>query len=277
MAMRARAALSAAAPRGLLRLFSTSSFSSFIPPQTKETPSARETAPPNCQLFVSGLNKRTTTEKLKESFSQFGEVVHAKVVTDRVSGYSKGFGFVRYATIEDAAKAIQGMDGKFLDGWVIFAEYSRPKQLPSGNAGPGYGSNGGPVYRSNTSAYGNNVGPSYGNTNSGPEYGNAAVPTYAGNMGPAHGSNMGPAYGHSTGPAYGSNTTSVYGNTTGPANWGNANSVRGNATTPAYESDKSPVYGSNTDPAYGNTVSPAYGSDTAHPYGDDRSVSYGRQ
>lgn len=36
----------------------------------------------------------------------------AKVVTDRVSGYSKGFGFVRYATLEDAAKGIEGMDGK---------------------------------------------------------------------------------------------------------------------------------------------------------------------
>lgn len=36
----------------------------------------------------------------------------ARVVTDRVSGYSKGFGFVRYATLEDAAKGIEGMDGK---------------------------------------------------------------------------------------------------------------------------------------------------------------------
>lgn len=91
-----------------------------------------------CFGSVSGLSKRTTTEKLQEAFSQFGEVVHglfsclllvlnfcnyyqtyhslvaitARVVTDRVSGYSKGFGFVRYATLEDAAKGIEGMDGK---------------------------------------------------------------------------------------------------------------------------------------------------------------------
>ncbi|KAL7186423.1 hypothetical protein ACSBR2_028213 [Camellia fascicularis] len=69
----------------------------------------------------------------------------ARVLTDRVSGYSNGFGFVRYATVEDAAEGIKGMDGKFLGGWVIFAEYARPRPQPSqfkNNAGsqpPGYG------------------------------------------------------------------------------------------------------------------------------------------
>ncbi|KAJ0044672.1 hypothetical protein Pint_04335 [Pistacia integerrima] len=60
----------------------------------------------------SGLSKRTTTEGLKEAFSKFGKVVQARVVADRVSGYSKGFSFVRYATLEDAAKGIEGMKGK---------------------------------------------------------------------------------------------------------------------------------------------------------------------
>ena len=89
-------------------------------------------------LFL-GLNKRTSLEKLREAFSQFGQVVDglsplperllkiaflrlitvglfcvftARVATDRVSGYSKGFGFVRYATIEEAEKGRVGMDGK---------------------------------------------------------------------------------------------------------------------------------------------------------------------
>ncbi|KAH0460510.1 hypothetical protein IEQ34_011173 [Dendrobium chrysotoxum] len=57
---------------------------------------------------VSGLSKRTTSEGLREAFSKFGNVVHARVVTDRVSGYSKGFGFVRYGTIEEAAEGIKG-------------------------------------------------------------------------------------------------------------------------------------------------------------------------
>jgi RNA recognition motif-containing protein len=56
--------------------------------------------------------------------------IAARVVTDRVTGFSKGFGFVRYATTEEAAKGIEGMDGKFLDGWVIFAEFAKPKPPP---------------------------------------------------------------------------------------------------------------------------------------------------
>ncbi|KAF4394611.1 organelle RRM domain-containing protein 2, mitochondrial [Cannabis sativa] len=124
MALRSAAA---AAPRGISRLFSTISTSHFVPPPSPAAAQAREKAEPSTNLFVSGLSKRTTTEKLQEAFSQFGEVVHARVVTDRVSGYSKGFGFVKYATLDDAAKGIEGMDGKFLDGWVIFAEYARPR------------------------------------------------------------------------------------------------------------------------------------------------------
>uniref|UniRef100_M4CFJ4 RRM domain-containing protein n=1 Tax=Brassica campestris TaxID=3711 RepID=M4CFJ4_BRACM len=85
-----------------------------------------------------GLSKRTTSEGLRTAFAQFGEVADAKVVTDRVSGYSKGFGFVRYTTLEDSAKGIAGMDGKFLDGWVIFAEYARPREpyRPQNNMPP---------------------------------------------------------------------------------------------------------------------------------------------
>ncbi|XP_031284200.1 organelle RRM domain-containing protein 2, mitochondrial-like [Pistacia vera] len=98
----------------------------------------------------SGLSKRTTTEGLKEAFSKFGEAVQARVVTDRVSGYSKGFRFVRYATLEDAAKGIEGMDGKFLDGWVIFAEYARPRAPP------------GPPSENMSSQYGHNMSSPYG-------------------------------------------------------------------------------------------------------------------
>ncbi|EXB50913.1 hypothetical protein L484_021140 [Morus notabilis] len=134
-----------AAPRGLVRrLFSTTSTSPFIPPPIHAAAQApaRPQADPSANLFVSGLSKRTTTEKLHEAFSQFGEVEHARVVTDRVSGFSKGFGFVKYTTLEDAAKGIEGMDGKFLDGWVIFAEYARPRPplgQPGNSMTPPYG------------------------------------------------------------------------------------------------------------------------------------------
>ncbi|PWA90960.1 RNA-binding (RRM/RBD/RNP motifs) family protein [Artemisia annua] len=62
--------------------------------------------------ILAGLSKRTTDDGLKEAFAKFGEVVHARVVKDRASGWSKGFGFVRYSTLEGAAAGIEGMDGK---------------------------------------------------------------------------------------------------------------------------------------------------------------------
>uniref|UniRef100_A0A0D9X482 RRM domain-containing protein n=1 Tax=Leersia perrieri TaxID=77586 RepID=A0A0D9X482_9ORYZ len=114
-------AAAATARSGFRRMFSISAFS----PPKPATPPPKADPSPN--LFVSGLSKRTTTDGLRDAFAKFGEVIHARVVTDRVTGFSKGFGFVRYATVEDAAKGIEGMDGKFLDGWVIFAEYARPR------------------------------------------------------------------------------------------------------------------------------------------------------
>ncbi|XP_011097944.1 glycine-rich RNA-binding protein 2, mitochondrial isoform X2 [Sesamum indicum] len=114
MAMRAAATAAISANsrmgRGLSALFSSSSFPFNLPQAKVEKPPPAE---PSTNLFVSGLSKRTTTEGLRDAFAKFGEVVHAKVVTDRVSGYSKGFGFVQYATIEHAEAGIKGMDGQF--------------------------------------------------------------------------------------------------------------------------------------------------------------------
>ncbi|KAG2576612.1 hypothetical protein PVAP13_6NG034400 [Panicum virgatum] len=78
----------AAARSGFRRMFS---ISAFAPPKP---PAPRPQADPSPNLFVSGLSKRTSTEGLRDAFAKFGEVVHARVVTDRVSGCSKGFGFV---------------------------------------------------------------------------------------------------------------------------------------------------------------------------------------
>ncbi|GAB2284616.1 hypothetical protein Dimus_019071 [Dionaea muscipula] len=135
MAMRALATSTATATststeasRRLTRLFSSFLFT----PQPKLQSTWIPPAEPSPNLFVSGLSKRTTTEGLRKAFEKFGDVLHARVVTDRVSGCSKGFGFVSYATTEQAAAGIQGMDGKFLDGWVIFAEYARTRSPPPG-------------------------------------------------------------------------------------------------------------------------------------------------
>ncbi|XP_047324219.1 organelle RRM domain-containing protein 2, mitochondrial-like [Impatiens glandulifera] len=123
----------AAFATGGLRSLSTFSpnFTFRSPPPTVQPEKPPPPAEPSTNLFVSGLSKRTTPEGLQEAFSKFGQVIHARVVTDRVSGYSKGFGFVKYVTTEEAAQGIKGMDGQFLDGWVIFAEYARPRSPPT--------------------------------------------------------------------------------------------------------------------------------------------------
>ncbi|XP_024003989.1 organelle RRM domain-containing protein 2, mitochondrial isoform X2 [Eutrema salsugineum] len=80
------------------------------------------------KLFVSGLSRLTTNEKLQDAFAPFGELLDARVITDRETGRSKGFAFVTYATIDDAEKAKEGMNAKFLDGWVIFVDPARPRE-----------------------------------------------------------------------------------------------------------------------------------------------------
>lgn len=79
----------------------------------------------------TGLSRLTTDEKLRNTFAPFGQLVEAKVITDRISGRSKGFGFVRYATLEEAESARQGMNAKYLDGWVIFVDPANPRQQRS--------------------------------------------------------------------------------------------------------------------------------------------------
>ncbi|KAI3471908.1 hypothetical protein Pfo_028596 [Paulownia fortunei] len=79
------------------------------------------------KLFVGGLSFYTTEQGLSEAFSQYGQVIEAKVVMDRVSDRSKGFGFVTYASDDEAEKAIAEMNGKPLNGRVIFVDYAKPR------------------------------------------------------------------------------------------------------------------------------------------------------
>ncbi|KAL8517735.1 hypothetical protein ACS0TY_015820 [Phlomoides rotata] len=82
------------------------------------------------KLFVGGLSFYTNEQGLSEAFSQYGQVIEAKVVMDRVSDRSKGFGFVTYASEDEADKAIAEMDGKRLNGRVVFVDYAKPQRVP---------------------------------------------------------------------------------------------------------------------------------------------------
>ncbi|XP_062167432.1 small RNA-binding protein 11, chloroplastic-like isoform X1 [Alnus glutinosa] len=79
------------------------------------------------RLFVGGLSSYTTEQRLSEAFSQYGQVVEAKIAMDRVSDRSKGFGFVTFASEDEAEKAIAEMNGKALNGRVIFVDYAKLK------------------------------------------------------------------------------------------------------------------------------------------------------
>ncbi|OMO59915.1 hypothetical protein COLO4_34007 [Corchorus olitorius] len=76
-------------------------------------------------LFVKGLSFSTTKEGLANSFSEFGEVVGAKVMMDKVRNRSKGFGFVSFAEEKEASEALSAMNGKTRCGLVIVVHLSQ--------------------------------------------------------------------------------------------------------------------------------------------------------
>jgi len=78
------------------------------------------------KLYVGGLSYNTTETGLRDAFSQAGEVVSASVITDKMSGRSRGFGFVEMATEEDAQKAIDMWNGKELDGRTLVVNEAKP-------------------------------------------------------------------------------------------------------------------------------------------------------
>ena len=94
------------------------------------------------KLFVGSLAWATTDDSLKQLFSQVGTVVSARVITDRASGRSKGFGFVEMSTDEEAQKAVVELAGKDLDGRAIVVNEARPEK-PRTGGGFGGGDRGG--------------------------------------------------------------------------------------------------------------------------------------
>lgn len=79
------------------------------------------------KLFVGGLAWTTNDETLGQAFAAAGNVVSASVITDRMSGRSKGFGFVEMGSDEEAQKAIEMFDGKEVDGRTVSVSVARPK------------------------------------------------------------------------------------------------------------------------------------------------------
>ncbi len=81
----------------------------------------------NNKLFVGSLPWGVDDAQLGEMFAPYGEVVSARVVTDRDSGRSRGFGFVEYASGDSAQAAIEALDGSMVEGRAINVSVAKPK------------------------------------------------------------------------------------------------------------------------------------------------------
>jgi len=93
------------------------------------------------KLFVGGLSWDTTDASLSQAFEGFGEITEAKVITDRETGRSRGFGFVTFAESSSAASAMSELDGKEIDGRAV--KVNEAQERSRGGSGGGGGGGGG--------------------------------------------------------------------------------------------------------------------------------------
>ena len=89
------------------------------------------------KLFVGSLSWDTTDDGLRSAFASFGEIREAKVITDRETGRSRGFGFVTYESSSDATNAISEMNGSELDGRTIKVDEAQGRRGGAGGGGGG--------------------------------------------------------------------------------------------------------------------------------------------
>jgi RNA recognition motif-containing protein len=94
------------------------------------------------KLYVGNLSYNVGDNELQELFSTFGTVTSAKVITDRDTGRSKGFGFIEMGSNDEANAAIAALNGKEIDGRALTVNEAKPKTDGGGGRG-GFGGGGG--------------------------------------------------------------------------------------------------------------------------------------
>ena len=99
------------------------------------------------KLFVGNLSFNTTENDLQDAFTAFGTVTEANLMMDRMSNRPRGFGFVTMSSADEAQKAIEGLNGKDLDGRALTVNVARPREERAGgdrreSGGRGYGGGG---------------------------------------------------------------------------------------------------------------------------------------
>jgi RNA recognition motif-containing protein len=126
------------------------------------------------KLYVGNLSYNIRDDELQQAFAQYGSVSSAKVMMDRETGRSKGFGFVEMGSDAEAQAAINGMNGQALDGRAIVVNEARPREerpggfggRSGGGGGYGGGRSGGGGYGGGGGGYGGGGG-GYGGGRSG--------------------------------------------------------------------------------------------------------------
>ena len=111
-------------------------------------------------IYVGNLPYDLDDEELLSTFSEYGQVASARVITDRYSGRPRGFGFVEMANDEEAQAAIDALNGKDMKGRALTVNQAKPREAggrrPGGGGGGGYGGGGG------GGGYGGGGGGGYG-------------------------------------------------------------------------------------------------------------------
>ena len=97
------------------------------------------------KIYVGGLPYAATEQQLSDLFAQHGTVASARVITDKFTGQSRGFGFVEMSSDEEAQKAIAALNGTQMDGRTLTVNEARPQEPRSGGGGGrgGFGGGGG--------------------------------------------------------------------------------------------------------------------------------------
>jgi RNA recognition motif-containing protein len=96
------------------------------------------------KIYVGGLPYAATEQQLSDLFAQHGTVASARVITDKFTGQSRGFGFVEMSSDEEAQKAISALNGTQMDGRTLTVNEARPQEPRSGGGGRGgFGGGGG--------------------------------------------------------------------------------------------------------------------------------------
>jgi cold-inducible RNA-binding protein len=121
------------------------------------------------KLFVGNLSYTTSEAELRRAFEPIGALKSVSIITDRMTGRPRGFGFVEFERAEDAQRAITSLDGQQVDGRAISVNIARERErTPRQDGGGGYrgGGGGGGGYASRGSS-----APSYGGAQASPSYG----------------------------------------------------------------------------------------------------------